>query len=195
VLCISNRGAPVAGLSLNSMRTFPALVMLAAAALSACSRKASDGADSAPSTTTVSTVAGEPAPKPGTASTTTSSACPRTGLWALCSVERRLAQSGFVVNRVTGPAPRRAGFSVAPAAYKLGRSRLEVFIYPSESALAADVAKIDTVAATPRGAPNPWPFFSPTFVRSGNLAAVFLTENGTQAERLTNALAAGAPQP
>jgi hypothetical protein len=99
------------------------------------------------------------------------------------------------VSHVSGAAPRRAGFSVAPAVYNLGRSRLEVFIYPSEAALAADVAKIDTVSATPPGAPNPWPFYSPTFVRSANLAAVFLTENGTQAERLTNALAAGAPQP
>jgi hypothetical protein len=96
---------------------------------------------------------------------------------------------------LSGEAPRRAGFTVIPAVYMLGRSRLEVFVYPTESALAADVAKIDTVSAAPRGAPNPWPFFSPTFVRSANLAAVFLTDNATQAERLTNALAAGAPQP
>src|SRR6266576_240516 len=54
--------------------------------------------------------------------------CPRTGLWALCSVEKRLTQSGFVVKRATEPTPRRAGFSVSPAAYNLGRSRLEVFI-------------------------------------------------------------------
>jgi hypothetical protein len=32
-------------------------------------------------------------------------------------------------------------------------------------------------------------------VRSANLAAVFLTDNPTQAERLTLALTAGAPQP
>lgn len=119
--------------------------------------------------------------------------CPRTGRWALCSVERRLEQSGFVVRRVNGAAPRRAGFSVTPTVYTLGRSRLEVFIYPSESALAADVAKIDTVSVAPRGAPNQWSI-PPTFVRSGNLAAVFLTDNSTQAERLTLALTAGAPQ-
>jgi hypothetical protein len=35
----------------------------------------------------------------------------------------------------------------------------------------------------------------PTFVRSANLAAVFLTDNPTQAERFTLALTAGAPQP
>jgi hypothetical protein len=99
-----------------------------------------------------------------------------------------------VVRRVTDVAPRRAGFSVAPVAYNLGRTRLEVFIYPSESALAADMARIDTVTAAPRGARNPW-LMIPTFVHTANLAAVFLTDNPTQAERLTLALTAGAPQP
>jgi hypothetical protein len=124
-----------------------------------------------------------------------SGGCPRTGKWALCSVENRLVQSGFVVRRVNGERPHRAGFSVTPAVYTLGRSRLEVFIYPNDSAAAADVAKMDTVSAAPRGAKNPWPFFSPTFVRTANLVAVFLTDNPTQAERLTLALTAGAPQP
>jgi hypothetical protein len=114
-------------------------------------------------------------------------------MWALCSVEKRLEQSGFVVRRVGGEASSRAGFSVTPAVYTLGGSRLEVFVYPNESALAADVANIDTVSAVPRGVPNPW-HATPTFVRSGNLAAVFLTDNATQAERLTLALTAGAPQ-
>lgn len=180
---------------MNAMRTFPALVMLTSAALPACSRTGSESAGSASSTATVSTVVSESTPKVGSTNAPAATGCPRTGQWALCSVEKRLAQSGFVVSKVSGEAPRRSGFSVMPAVYKLGRSRLEVFVYPSESALAADVAKIDTVSAAPRGAPNPWPFFSPTFVRSGNLAAVFLTDNGTQAERLINALAAGAPQP
>jgi hypothetical protein len=121
-------------------------------------------------------------------------ACPRTGRWALCSVEKRLEQSGFVVRRANGEAPRRAGFTVRPVVYTLGRSRLVVFIYPSEAAASADVAKIDTVSAAPSDAPNQWET-APTFVRSGNLVAVFLTDNPTQAERLTLALTAGAPQP
>jgi hypothetical protein len=114
-------------------------------------------------------------------------------LWAVCSVEKRLEQSGFVVKPVGGIAPRRAGFRVAPSVYTLGRSRLEVFIYPNEAVLSADMAKIDTLSAAPRGAANPWGM-PPTFVRSGNLAAVLLTDNATQAERLTLALTAGAPQ-
>jgi len=175
------------------MKNLPALVLLASAALAACTRSSSESAGTASSTASNGVAASRAAV--ATAGAPKGGGCPRTGKWALCSVESRLAQSGFVVRRVNGDPPRRAGFSVIPAVYTLGRSRLEVFIYPSESALAADVAKIDTVSAAPRGAPNPWPFFSPTFVRSANLAAVFLTDNATQAERLTLALTAGAPQP
>jgi hypothetical protein len=171
------------------------LFLLVSAALAACTGSASEGGTSDSSTPTTAAVASPSVPPTRTPIGTKAPTCPRTGQWAICSVERRLTQSGFVVRHVSGEAPRRAGFSVKPAAYTLGRSRLEVFIYPSESELAADVAKIDTATAAPRGVQNPWPYFSPTFVRSGNLAAVFLTDNGTQAERLTNALAAGAPQP
>ena len=123
-----------------------------------------------------------------------SSPCPRTGRWALCSLEKRLRQAGFVVTRVAGETPKRAGFSVAPAAYTLGHSRLEVFVYPDETALARDIAGLDTVTASPRGKPGAWETV-PTFVRSANLAAVFLTDSPVQAERLTLAIAAGAPQP
>jgi hypothetical protein len=78
--------------------------------------------------------------------------------------------------------------------YTLGRSRLEVFIYPGAASVAADVAKLDTLRAAPVGGTNSWNG-TPTFVRSGNLLAVFLTENPQQAERVTLALTAGAPQP
>jgi len=123
-----------------------------------------------------------------------SSPCPRTGKWALCSVEKRLQQAGFVVRPAEGVAPRRAGFSVVPTAYILGHSRLEVFVYPDESALARDLGGIDTLTASPRGGPSVWET-PPTFVRSANLAAVFLTDSPVQAERLTLAITAGAPQP
>jgi hypothetical protein len=125
---------------------------------------------------------------------TPSSPCPRTGQWALCNLEKRLEQSGFVVKRVSGEAPRRAGFSVAPAVYTLGRGRLEAFVYPDEAALAKDMASMDTLTASPRGKPGSWEM-PPTLVRSVNLAAVFLTDSPVQAERLTLAITAGAPQP
>jgi hypothetical protein len=179
------------------MKILPGPVLLALAVLAACSRSSPDATDKAASTPIASNREGA-LPLGGASGTAAGSRsvakCPRTGLWATCSVETRLGQAGFVVRRVTEQAPRRAGFSVAPVAYNLGRTRLEVFVYPSQSALAVDIARLDTVTAAPRGARNPW-LMIPTFVRSANLAAVFLTDNPTQAERLTLALTAGAPQP
>jgi len=118
--------------------------------------------------------------------------CPATGKWALCSLETRLRRSGFVATLIDGDTPARAGFSVKPVAYKLGRGRLEVFIYENAAALEKDVAGIDTLTAAPPGLPGAWPS-TPAFVRSGNLAAVFMDQNARQAERLVLAITAGAP--
>jgi|SRR5687768_9920388 len=121
--------------------------------------------------------------------------CPHTGLWAICSVERRLRQSGFVAKRLDEETPKRAGFSVKPLAYSLGRSRVEIFLYETAADLANDMAALDTVLAVPRGSTTtPWES-TPTLVRSGNLAAVLLASSPQQAERFMNAITAGAPQP
>jgi len=123
-----------------------------------------------------------------------SAKCPHTGKWALCNVENRLRQSGFVAKRIKGKLVKRSGFSVAPAIYTLGRGHLEVFIYADEAALVRDMARLDTLTVAARGTASPWAG-TPVLIRSGNLAAVLVTENSSQVERLTLALTAGAPQP
>ena len=117
-----------------------------------------------------------------------------TGLWAVCSVENRIRQAGFVAKRVKGQAAARTGFSVKPIVYTLGRAHLEVFIYPDEASLVRDVAKLDTLAVAPLGTTGSWGETPPLLIRSGNLAAVLLSQNPRQAERLALALTAGAPQ-
>lgn len=123
-----------------------------------------------------------------------SSPCPHTGLWAVCSVEKRLRQAGFVLRPVEGETQGRAGFAVKPAVYQLGQARLEVFVYDDEAALSRDFAKMDTLTVAPVGAAPSWESH-PSLIRSGNLAAVLLTQNQRQAERVMLALTAGAPQP
>ena len=168
--------------------------ILVCALLAGCGRSSDQALRADSSRATEINLSSGASPAPAGSGAQPASPCPRTGKWALCSVERRLTQSGFVVRPVSGDSPRRPGFSVAPAAYKLGESRLEVFIYPDETSLSSDLAKLDTVSVAPRGAASNWGRV-PTFVRAGNLVAVFLTDNPTQAERLTLALTAGAPQP
>jgi len=110
------------------------------------------------------------------------SACPHTGRWAICNLETRLRQAGFVAKRVSGDSAKRAGFSVTPIVYTLGRARLEVYIYDDSTVLASEIAAMDTVGP-------------PQVIRSGNLAAVYIGDNARQAERLALAITAGPPQP
>ena len=119
--------------------------------------------------------------------------CEHTGLWAQCSLERRLKQSGFVVKKLDEK-PDRAGFKLKPIVYSLGASRLEVFFYDDENAANKDLAQLDTVTAAPPGAQATWPS-TPAFIHSANLLAVLLTQNQRQAERVVLAITAGPPQP
>ena len=119
--------------------------------------------------------------------------CEHTGLWAPCSIERRLKQSGFVVKKLD-VSPERAGFTVKPVVYTLGSSRLEVFIYDDEKSLQSDMQALDTITAAPHGATSAWPS-TPILIRSANLAAVLLTQNQRQSERVALAITAGPPQP
>lgn len=119
--------------------------------------------------------------------------CEHTGLWAQCSLERRLKQSGFVVKKLDEK-PVRAGFTIKPVVYSLGASRLEVFFYDDEKSANKDLTQLDTVAVAPKGSQALWPS-PPTFIHSANLVAVLLTQNQRQAERVVLAITAGAPQP
>ncbi len=161
--------------------------------LTAACGRGGDAAEASKSSTFV-TVSQPVAAGAASSSSTSKSTCPRTGQWAACSVEQRLVRSGFVVVPVKDKPERRPGFSVLPNVYQLGHSRLEVFLYPSPSAAAADVARLDTLTSSPKGAKRTY-VTAPTFVRSGNLLAVLLTDSPVQADRLSLALTAGAPQP
>jgi hypothetical protein len=119
------------------------------------------------------------------------SACPDTGVWAQCSVEKRLEDAGFVPQRDGDPV-RRAGFAVPGIAYKLGRARLETFVYADAAGAARDLAALDTVRVAPPGERGDWGG-PPHLMRSANLIAVLVTLNERQAERVALALTAGPP--
>ena len=157
----------------------------------ACDGSAKPAADSGAAGAPVAAPATSQAPVVAGNST---APCPRTGRWATCSFEKRLEQAGFVARKSADEPPRRSGLSVLPQAYTLGRAYLEVFIYPDEAAMKRDLAGLDTTIVAPRDGKNDWGM-PPRFIRSGNLIAVFLTSNEQQAERLSLAVTAGAPQP
>lgn len=134
-----------------------------------------------------------PVPASVIAQQRTTPSCPHDGKWALCGIVNRLRQAGFVLKPVDSASSHRKGFSVSPAVYTLGQSRLEIFLYADSAAMAKDVMAMDTVVAGPRGAPSQWGDLPPVLVRSANLVAVFLSSSQRQSERLALAITAGPP--
>jgi hypothetical protein len=93
------------------------------------------------SDTSVSLPAHSDSIQPISTSAPPASDCPHDGKWALCSIERRLKQSGYVVKRVEQDTVRRDGFSVKPTVYTLGRSRVEIFLYRDSASVARDCSE------------------------------------------------------
>jgi chromate reductase, NAD(P)H dehydrogenase (quinone) len=128
---------------------------------------------------------------PATAATTGRAACPATGLWDLCTVRERLERAGL--------APQPQDDSVfhdfmqsGGAVFTVGGSELQVFIYPDAKALARVITKVDTLNVSVPGQRGDWPL-PPTFIRSANMAAILLSSNARQVERVQDALTAGPP--
>ena len=132
-------------------------------------------------------------PPPDPVAAVVKNPCEHTGLWAECSLERRLKQSGFVLKKLDEKL-ERDGFKVKPIVYTLGASRLEAFFYKDEKSANSDLARMDTLAVAPKGKPAAWPS-TPTLIRSANLVVVLISQNPRQTERVALAITAGPPQP
>lgn len=120
-------------------------------------------------------------------------ACPERGDWQICSVEKRLERAGLVVRR-TEELVRHDFLQVPGVQYETSRAELQVFLYPSAAARARDTDVLDSIAVAPRGRRIIWRWPA-TLVTSGNLAAIILSLNERQAERIALALGAGLPPP
>ena len=165
----------------STLRTFTAsCVILAALGCGGKDRRTDDATASA---------------APGGSATPAAAAagdCPETGLWQRCGVETRLERAGLVAT-VQEDTVRSDLFSVPGLAYALGRGELQVFLYADSAARVRDTGGLDTVRVSKPGQAPPWRGPA-TLMSSGNLAAVYIGANETQAERVKLALGAGLPR-
>ena len=118
--------------------------------------------------------------------------CPAFGLWQACSVEDRISRAGLAVNR------REKGvhhdfMSVDGLVWETSRAEIQVFLYASEADRKKDTDMLDTVFVAPIGGKRIMWRWPAQLVTSGNMAAIILSLNGRQAERLALALGAGLP--
>jgi len=117
--------------------------------------------------------------------------CPAYGLWQACSVEYRISRAGLAVNR------REKGvhhdfMRVEGLVWETSRAEIQVFLYPSEVERKKDTDMLDTVFVSPPGKRATWRWPA-QLVTSQNMAAIILSLNGRQAERIALALGAGLP--
>ena len=117
--------------------------------------------------------------------------CPAFGLWQACNVEDRIKRAGLAVNR-RDEGVKHDFMSVEGLVWETSRAEVQVFIYASEADRKKDTDQLDTVFVSPPGKRIMWRWPA-QLVTSNNMAAIILSLNGRQAERIALALGAGLP--
>ena len=117
--------------------------------------------------------------------------CAKSGAWRPCNVLDRLEHAGLVVKQQPAPA-RIPLFSVDGITYETNRATIHIFLYPNQAARRRDTDQLDSVAVAPRGGVYAWSDPA-VLVTSNNLAAVVVSPNERQTERIVLALGAGLP--
>ncbi len=159
---------------------------------SAASKQASGAKESLPATRVPSPPLAAAPGKSSSAAADT--ACPTWGDWQPCSVEYRLVRAGLLLTK--GDKPVRYAFMHVPGVvYDVGNAQIEIFLYPNAQERARDTDQLDSETVSLRGQPQIWRE-PPTLAISNNLAAIILSVNARQAERIALALEAGqSPNP
>lgn len=83
-------------------------------------------------------------------------------------------------------------FSVEGVTYTTTRSTIHVFLYADQAARQRDTDRLDSATVAPKGGTYGWSDPA-VLVTSNNLAAVVVSPNERQTERIVLALGAGLP--
>lgn len=120
--------------------------------------------------------------------------CPATGLWAECAIVYRLERAGLAP-RVDSSAPvTEERLTVAGRKILIGRSELEVYLYPDVASREREQRAMDmsNYVVYPAAVPmKP----VPTLVYSANAIVILHSRNDHQRERVSDLIGAGPPQP
>jgi hypothetical protein len=119
--------------------------------------------------------------------------CPVTGLWSQCLLFKRLERMGLTFHPESLTDAREPRLSIIGRRLPIAHGDMTFFIYADTGSRARDQANLDSTA-----------FISParetsvrdrTLMPSQNMLVILRVYNGTNRERLANAVMAGPPQP
>jgi hypothetical protein len=120
--------------------------------------------------------------------------CPATGLWAQCSVLRRLEQGGLAVHADSLTEVHDPSLSIAGKRMPIANGEIEIFLYADSGSRLRDAAKLDKKAFIDPSR-QPSILRERTAVTNENLLVLMKVTNETNRERIANNLMAGPPQP
>lgn len=132
------------------------------------------------------------APAPATAARG-SGPCPPTGLWATCSLIKRLDEHGLAPRLDSGTV-REDPLTIPGVRIHLGRAELEAFIYSDSASRKTDEARLDRKKfITPDQEPSL--AGERTLIATANVIGLLKSLDDHQRERVSVVIMAGAPQP
>ena len=119
--------------------------------------------------------------------------CPATGLWAQCSVLKRLEQAGLAVHADSLTEIHDPPLSIAGKRLPIAKGEIEIFLYADSGSRVRDAAKLDKkMFIDPSRQPSI--LRERTVVANENLLVLMNIANETNRERIANNLMAGPPQ-
>lgn len=129
------------------------------------------------------------APSPGSAKD-----CPDTGLWARCSVLKRLERSGLTIHADSLKEIREPALSIAGQRLPIAGGEIEIFVYADSGSRSRDAAKLDPKAFIPPSRDQSTRR-ERTLVTNSNLLVLMNVVSEANRERIANGLMAGPPLP
>lgn len=119
--------------------------------------------------------------------------CPPTGLWAECSLVKRLEMSGLGLERAQDPATEEP-LTRQGVAFRTRSAELEAYFFPDRSTREREQRRLDRDRyITPEQSAAATDL--PTLVASENLLVILHSRRERQRERIALAITAGPPQP
>lgn len=128
------------------------------------------------------------------ASTGTATDCPATGLWAQCSVLKRLEQAAFAVHADSLTTISEPPLSIPGKRLPIANGEIEIFVYADSMSRLRDAAKLDSTAFIPPSRQRTVRR-ERTVVTNANLLVLMNVASEAYRERIANYLMAGPPQP
>jgi hypothetical protein len=119
--------------------------------------------------------------------------CPVTGLWTQCILFKRIERMGLTFHAESLTAAREPRLAIAGRRLPIAHGDIMFFIYADTGSRSRDEASLDTTAFIPPSRETG--VRDRTLIGNQNLLVIMKVFNGTNRERLANAIMAGPPQP